>query len=74
MLKDKIKHWSQNNHLPAQLDVVMGMAIMDAQKLEEKKRNQMTEADFYTAKDQQKELHKLQIRHNIEIDTEFSDQ
>ena len=51
MLKDKIKNWSQNNHLPAQLDVVMGMAIMDAQKLEEKKRNQMTEADFFTAKD-----------------------
>ena len=31
----------------------------------------MTEADFYTAKDQQKELQKLQIRHNMEIDSEY---
>ena len=55
--------------MPAELDVVMSMAIMDAQRIEEKKRNKMTEADFYTVKDQRKELLRLQIRHNMEIDS-----
>ena len=41
---------------------------MDAQRMEEKNRNKMTEADFYTVKDQRKELLRLQIRHNMEID------
>ena len=56
--------------MPAKLDAVMGFAIMDARLKKEKEDNQMTEADFYTAKDQKDELHRLQIRHNMEIDNE----
>ena len=31
----------------------------------------MTEADFFTAKDQHNELHNLQVRHNMEINNEL---
>lgn len=39
VLQEKIKHWSQTNHLPAQLDTIMGQAIIDARNLKEKKEN-----------------------------------
>ena len=48
MLKDGLDHWAKSNYLPCQMNSVLSLAITDAEYADEKKKNMLTEEDFYT--------------------------
>ena len=71
MLKDELEYWAKSNYMPCQMDSVISLAIMDARHKQEKKKNELTEEDFFTNVDAMKDLEKIKSRFNIEIDDDF---
>ena len=70
VLKDDLDHWAKSNYLPSHMDTVVCLAILDAERAEEKQKNKLSEKDFLTNVEAFKDLDRIKKRYNIEIDDE----